>query len=120
MSYESDDLRVAYLNDEKGKTIKGESLFLNLYDYCTLVHAEYKFEWYHPKIAILEIQLRKKLKDFKDFPLANAFLEKFEEKDNEFCSVNYLNDEENYLEKRKRWKKIFRKIPAFRVGLLTY
>ena len=33
MSYESDDLRVAYLNDEKGKTIKGESLFLNLYDY---------------------------------------------------------------------------------------
>ena len=120
MSYGSDDLRVACLNDKKGKNIKGESLFLNLYDYWTLAHAEYKFEWYHPKIAILEIQLRKKLKDFKDFPFANAFLEKFKEKDNEFCPVNYLNNEENYSEKMKRWKKIFRKIPAFRVGILTY
>ena len=70
-----DDLRVACLNDGKGKNMKGESLFLNLYDYWMRIHAEYKslFEWYNPKIAILEKKSRKKLKDVKDLSLAHVF-----------------------------------------------
>ena len=32
-TYGSDDLRVECLHDKRGKKIKGESLFLNLYNY---------------------------------------------------------------------------------------
>ena len=73
-TYGSGDLRVECLHDKRGKNIKGESLFLNLYDYWTLLHTELKFHWYHPKIAILEKQIRKKLKDSKELPLANVFV----------------------------------------------
>ena len=38
-TYGPDNLRVACLRDEKGKKIKGESLFFDLYDYWTLIHA---------------------------------------------------------------------------------
>ena len=56
-TYGSYELRVACLHDQKGKNIKGESLFLNLYDYWTLLHTECKhlyYPWYHPKVALLE------------------------------------------------------------------
>ena len=102
-TYGSADLRVACLDDERGKNIKGESLFLNLYDYWTLVQAGFRFNWIEPKIAILEKQIRKKLKDAKDLPLANVFLKKFKDKDSDFCHVDYLDDEERYLEKMKKW-----------------
>ena len=103
---------MACLNDEKGKNIKGECLFFNLYDHWTLLQAEFKslFDWYHPKIRILEKQIRKKLEDSKDLPSANVFLQKLKEKDKYFCPVNYLNDKENYLEKMKRWKKDFKSV----------
>ena len=112
MSYGSDNLRVACLDDEKGKNIKRECLFFNLYDHWTLLQAEFKslFNWYHPKIRILEKQIRKKLEDSKDLPSANVFLQKLKEKDKYFCPVNYLNDKENYLEKMKRWKKDFKSV----------
>ena len=75
-TYGSDHLRVECLDDKRGKNIKGESLFLSLFDYWTLLHTELKFHWYHPKIAILEKQIRKKLKDSKELPLANVFVKK--------------------------------------------
>ena len=110
-TYGSDNLRVTCLHDEKGKKIKGESLFFNLYDYWTLIHAAHKnlFRWYHPKIAILEKQLRKKLKSSKDLPLANVFLRKFKEKDADFSRVNYLEDDEKYFEKIKKSENDFEK-----------
>ena len=104
-TYGSDDLRVACLHDERGKDIKGESLFLNLQDYWTLIHVALKFNWFEPKI--LEKQIRKKLKDNKDLPLANFFLKKFKDKDSDFCPVDYLDDEEKYLETMKKWKNDF-------------
>ena len=112
MSYGSDNLRVACLNDKKGKNIKRECLFFNLYDHWTLLQAEFKslFNWYHPTIRILAKQIRKKLEDSKDLPSANVFLQKLKEKDKYFCPVNYLNDKENYLEKMKRWKKDFKSV----------
>ena len=56
-TYGSDELRVSCLHDEKEKNIKGENLFLNLYNYWTLLHAEFKhsyYPWNHPKVALLE------------------------------------------------------------------
>ena len=107
-TYGSDGLRVECLNDEKGKNVKGESLFLNLYDYWTFLHAEFKhlyYLWYHPKVALLEKQIRKKLVDGKDLLLANVFIKKFQDKDLHFSPETYLDDDESYLEIIKEWKK---------------
>ena len=91
-TYGSDNLRTECLNDEKTKSVKGESLFLNLYNYWTLLHAECKhlyYPWYHPKAALLEKQIRKKLADNKVLPLVNVFIKKFKDKDLRFCPVTY-------------------------------
>ena len=96
----SDDLRVACLHDEKGKNVKRESLFLNMCDYWTLFHAEFKhfyYPWYNPKVALLEKQIRKKIVG-KDLPLANVFIKKFQDKDLDFSCQTYLNDDESYFE----------------------
>ena len=82
-----------------------------VFDYWKLFHAVHKslFGWYHPKIAILEKQLRKKLKNSKDLPLGNVFLRKFNKKDSDYSPVNYLEDDEKYFEKIKKWKNDFEK-----------
>ena len=114
--YGSDNLRVDCLDDERGKNIKTDGLFFNLYGFWTLLHAAHKilFEWYHPKVAKLEKTLRKKWKDFKDLPVTNILFKKFKEKDQEFSPVNYLEDDEKYerylhlLLEPIRHKKIYR------------
>ena len=91
-TYGSDNLRTECLNDEKAKSVRGESLFLNLYNYWTLLHAEFKhlyYPWYDPKAALLEKQIRKKLADNKVLPLVNVFIKKFKDKDLRFCPVTY-------------------------------
>ena len=72
-----------------------------------LIHAVLWFSWFEPKIAILEKQIRKKLKDSKDLPLANMFIKKFKDKDPDFCPADYLDNEEKYLETMKKWKNDF-------------
>ena len=79
-TYGSAHLRVACLHDERGKNMKGESLFLNLYDYWTLIHAGFRFNWIEPKIAILEKQIRERLKEIKDLLLVNVFFKMFKDK----------------------------------------
>ena len=103
-TYGSDNLRTECFNDEKGNNVKGESLSLNLYDYWTLLHAEFKhlyYPWYHTKIALLEKQIKKNLAVDKDLPLANIFIKKFKDKDLHFCPVTYLDNDETYLETMK-------------------
>ena len=107
-TYGSDNLRVECLHDKKGKEVMGESLFLNLFDYWTLLNAECKhlyYPWYHPKIALLEKQIRKKLVNNKDLPLANVFIKKFQDKDLHFSPLSYLDDDETYLKMVQEWKK---------------
>ena len=60
-TYGSDKLQVDCLHDERGKKIKTDGLFFNLYEFWTLLHASHKslFKWYHPKVAKLEKKLRK-------------------------------------------------------------
>ena len=50
-TYRSAELRVAFLNDKKGKLIKTDTFFANLYDFWTCYHASYKilFIWYLQK-----------------------------------------------------------------------
>ena len=54
---------VDFLHDKRGKLIKADHLFFNVFDYWALIHAGeiVKCEgWYHPKIAKLERYIRKK------------------------------------------------------------
>ena len=63
MSYETYGFfRKEFLNDKKGKLIKSDELFLNIYDFWVLKHAFFMRcrRWYHPKITKLERILRRK------------------------------------------------------------
>ena len=60
-TYGSADIRTRFLNDERGKLIKSDSLFENLYDYWTCLHVSgviTAFNLYHSKIAKLEMTIR--------------------------------------------------------------
>ena len=37
-TYGSDEFRVEFLHDERGKLIKGDSLFNNIYDFWVCIH----------------------------------------------------------------------------------
>ena len=78
-TYSSADVRTSFLNDERGKLIKSDSLYINLYDYWTCFHVSNfigLFTWYHPKIALLEKNIRKKWETMKDFPFVNTAFKK--------------------------------------------
>ena len=49
-TYSSAEIRTILLNDEEGKLNKSDSLFENLYNFCSCFHMSYKtlFIWYHP------------------------------------------------------------------------
>ena len=82
-TYSSADIRTSFLNDERGNLIKSGSLYVNLYDYWTCFHASNSivlFTWYHPKMALLEKNIRKKLKTMKDLPFDNIVLKKLSRK----------------------------------------
>ena len=107
-TYGSDNLRAECLHEEKGKKVKRESLLLNLSDYWTLLNAEFNhlyYLWYHLKVALLEKQIRKKLVNNKDLPLANVFIKKFQDKDLHFSPVSYLDEGETYLEMMQEQEK---------------
>ena len=107
-TYSSADVRTSFLNDERGKLIKSDSLYINLYDYWTCFHASNSivlFTWYHPKMTLLEKNIRKKWETMKDFPFVNIAFKKTREKDEYFNPKQYLEgDEEKYYEILQRWK----------------
>ena len=103
-TYSSADIRTSFLNDERGKLIKSDSLYINLCDYWTCFHASNSivlFTWYHPKMALLEKNIRKKLKTMKDLLFDNIVLKNFREKDDYFNPKKYLGGDEEILQ---RWK----------------
>ena len=102
----STNLRVLFMNDERGKMIKTDSLFENLYDFCTSYHDRNKslFYWYGHKIWKLEMSIKRK--QSKDLPLVNIIIKKFKEKDEFFNPDRFLEefDQEKYFELLKAWK----------------
>ena len=87
MSYETyDSFRVEFLHDKKGKLLKSDELFLNIYDFWVLTHAPESTkvkQWYHPKLTKLEKILRKKWgkerKKVKTLPIINLMLRNIRE-----------------------------------------
>ena len=103
MNYETyGSFRVEFLNDEREKLLKSDSLFLNIYDFWVLSHAQWFMKvnrWYHPKKAKLERVLRKKKEreNIKGLPIINVLLRKVIEGELVFAPANYLDDKKQYF-----------------------
>ena len=99
-TYDSDGFRKEFLHDERGKLIKGDSLFNNIYDFWVCIHAA-KFmkvnQWYHPKTANLEKVLCKKWEKTKDLPIISILLRKIRDGDDAFNPKDYLRKDEEQL-----------------------
>ena len=80
----SANLRVLFMNGERGKMIKTDSPFENHCDFWTSYYDRNKslFHWYGHKIWKLEMSIRRKWS--KDLPLVNITIKKFKEKDKFF------------------------------------
>ena len=122
-TYGSDGFRTNFLHDERGKLIKGEHLFLNIYTFWVCIHASGFMKVnrrYHPKTAKLEKVLRKKWEKTKHFPIINVLLRKIMEEDNAFNPKDYLGkDEEQYFQNLQRWKIVFEKLYLEKYPFLT-
>ena len=105
-TYGSANLRILFMNDERGKMVKTDSLFENLYDFWTSYHDRNKsiLYWYGHKIWKLEMSIQRKWS--KDLPLVNIIIKKFKEKDKFFNPERFLEefDQEKYFELLKAWK----------------
>ena len=101
-TYSRADIRTIFLNDERGKLMKSDTLYENLYDYLTCFHATNSiilFTWYYPKMAKLEMNIRRKWASTKDLSFVNIVFEKIREKDEYLNRKKYLgDDEEKYFE----------------------
>ena len=94
---------------KKGKLIKTDTFFDDLYDFWTSYHDPCKiipFSWYCPKIRKLENNIRRKWKS-KDLPNVNIILQKYGEKDDFLNPERFLEefDQEKYFELLKTRKK---------------
>ena len=114
MSYETYlFFRKEFLNDKKGKLMKSDELFLNIYNFWVLKHAFFmcRIRWYHPKITILERILRRKWEradvKVKTLPIINILILKITEEDRAFDPTNYLNEKEQYFANLESWKMTF-------------
>ena len=112
-TYGSDGFQVEFLRDKKGKLIKGNCLFHNIYDFWVSIHASGFMKvsrWYHPKVAKLEKVLRKMWKHLKiELPIINVLLRKIKERGLVFDPSPYLQDEEQYFGNLQSWKISFGK-----------
>ena len=96
----SANLRVLFMNGERGKMIKTDSPFENHCDFWTSYYDRNKslFYWYGHKIWKLEISIRTKWS--KDLPLVNIIIKRFKEKDELFNPERFLEEfnQEKYFE----------------------
>ena len=115
MSFETyGDFRTEFLYNIRGKLLENDELFLNIFDFCKLLHglrnvrAEH---WYHLKLTKLERILRRKWKKMervvKSLPIINVLLKKIKENDAAFSPLRYLNEKEQYFANLERWKLTF-------------
>ena len=78
-TYGSLGLRIATLNDRFGKSVKTDTLFINLCDYWTNFHDKNKnfYFWHSHLMWILEMYIQKKWS--KDLPNVNIVFDKYKE-----------------------------------------
>ena len=115
--------RVEFQYNERGKLIKGDTLFHNICDFWVCIHCEVFMtcnEWHHPKTAKLEKVLRKKWEKAKDLSIISVLLRKIREGDAAFDPTDYLpKDHEQYFQILQQWKTDFEKSYLEKYPFLT-
>ena len=103
-TYSSDSLRIITINDNGGKHIKNETLFLNIDDYWTNFHSTIYF-LEKPEYLFKFEKNRRKWKTH--VPNINIFFKRVKDMDGQFTPALYLdsNDCEKYFEKLLIWKE---------------
>ena len=102
--------RQDFLHHTRGKLIKTNRVFFNIFDYWLLVHVpgHIKFErWYFPQLALLKKYLRKKWKRedvCKILPIINVFFRKADEGELAFDPSQHLEDKEQHFSNLQSWK----------------
>ena len=104
-TYSSDSLRIITINDNGGKHIKNETLFLNIDDYWTNFHSTIYFLEKPEYLFKFEKNIRRKWKTH--VPNINIFFKRVKDMDGQFTPALYLdsNDCEKYFEKLLIWKE---------------
>ena len=115
--------RVEFQYNERGKLIKGDTLFHNICDFWVCIHCEGFMtcnEWHHPKTAKLEKVLRKKWEKAKDLSIISVLLRKIREGDAAFDPTDYLpKDHKQYFQILQQWKTDFEKSYLEKYPFLT-
>ena len=105
--------RQDFLADKKGKLIKTDRVFFNIYNCQGLIHVPRSIRVerrYHLKVALLKKHLRKKQKKesiCKSLPIINVLFTKIEEEELCFNPIPYIKDEEQYFSNLISWKNNF-------------
>ena len=103
--------RVEFLHDEEGKLMKGNSLFLNVYNFWSLLRCVFMLDTYENKVVKLEKLIRKNWKATIDLPVIKVLIRRINEGDEAFNPTEYLEaDQEQFFKNLQQWKKDFEKI----------
>ena len=105
--------RQDFLVDKKGKLIKTDRVFFNIYNYWRLIHAPRSIRverWYHPKVTLLKKTFKKEVENesvCKSLPIINVVFKRIEEEQLCFNPIPYIEDEGQYFSNLISWKNNF-------------
>ena len=99
--------RVEFLHDESGKSLWGDNLFLNIYDYWCIRLLGYLLTDYKKENSLLKRIIRKKLRGNEELPTYKVLLRMIAKRNEQFNPMEFLEkDWEDYFHIIREWKKV--------------
>ena len=101
------DFRVDFLHDESGEKLRGDNLFLNIYDFWCIRRDGFLLKDYKTNNSLLIRIIRKKMRGNKELPTYKVLLRMCAKRDEQFNPMDYLHsDWEQYFHILNKWKKV--------------
>ena len=104
------DFRVDFLHDESGEKLRGDNLFLNIYDFWCIRRDGFLLKDYKTNNSLLIRIIRKKMRGNKELPTYKVLLRMCAKREEQFNPMDYLHSDcEQYFHILKEWKKVCEK-----------
>ena len=101
------DFRVDFLHDESGEKLRGDNLFLNIYDFWCIRRDGFLLKDYKMNNSLLIRIIRKKMRGNKELPTYKVLLRMCAKREEQFNPMDYLHsDWEQYFHILNKWKKV--------------
>ena len=101
------DFRVDFLHDESGEKLRGDNLFLNIYDFWCIRRDGFLLKDYKTNNSLLIRIIRKKMRGNKELPTYKVLLRMCAKREEQFNPMDYLHsDWEQYFHILNKWKKV--------------